>query len=174
MIIQISFVVVFALNMFLIWLSYLTKKAGWFRIPGALIFSFIPFFTFFFPQPQFELDYFWWKVAGVIAICAGFAIAAWAEREMRKSGERVLDIIPRHLFTAGPYAFIRHPHYTGLVLMWVGWWWVWASVYSFYFGMFILLLVWLEAYLEEKLVYEKLFADQFQEYRKITGMFWVK
>lgn len=64
--------------------------------------------------------------------------------------------------------------YLGLIFVWVGWWWVWAAVYSFYFGMFILALAWIQGYLEEKLVLEKKFGDKYREYRRQTGMFWVK
>ena len=72
------------------------------------------------------------------------------------------------------YSIVRHPQYLGLIVIWVGWWWVWAAVYAFDFGMFILVLTWIEAYLEEKFILEKLFGDKFREYRRQTGMFWIK
>jgi protein-S-isoprenylcysteine O-methyltransferase Ste14 len=58
--------------------------------------------------------------------------------------------------------------------MFVGWCWVWAAVYSFYFGLIILALHWIAAYLEEKLTLEKLFGKDFACYRQNTGMFWIK
>ena len=69
----------------------------------------------------------------------------------------------------------RNPgHCFCYLFVFVGWWWVWAAVYSFYFGMFILALIWLQAYLEEKFILEKQFGDQYRGYKQQTGMFWIK
>ena len=76
--------------------------------------------------------------------------------------------------TDGPFAFVRHPVYLGLVFIFVGWWWAWAAVYAFYFGMFILALIWINAYLEEKIILMKAFGQKYSEYKQQTGMFWVK
>ena len=159
--------------MVLIWLTVLTKKFEWFRGLGVLIFTLIPFLTVFFEQPHFELDFFWWRIAGIAAIIVGVGIAGWARLEFKKFGMWAKDI-PGKLIASGPYQYVRHPQYLGLVFIWVGWWWVWAAVYAFYFGMFILALTWIEAYLEEKFILEKLFGDQYREYKHHTGMFWIK
>lgn len=164
MMLQLVLIALFILNMILIWLTVLTKKFEWYRIPGILIFSLVPFSTVFFAQPRFELDFFWWRIAGIAAIVVGFGIMGWA---------RVV-FSPQALVTSGPYQFIRHPQYLGLIFMWMGWWWIWVAVYAFYFGMFILALTWIQAYLEEKFILEKKFGDQYLEYRHQTGMFWIK
>jgi protein-S-isoprenylcysteine O-methyltransferase Ste14 len=56
----------------------------------------------------------------------------------------------------------------------VGWWWVFAAVYSFYFGMLVLALLWLQGYFEEKLVLEKKYGSVYLAYKQQTGMFWIK
>jgi len=170
---QIVLVLLFALNMVLIWVASLLHRFGWYRLPGSLIFAYLPLLGVFLSQPRFELDYFWWRVVGVISICAGIIILAWAKKEI---GRVFINIgeLPAELKTSGPYHYVRHPVYLGLVFIYVGWWWVWAAVYSFYFGVFILMLVWLHAYLEEKLVLEKAFGDSYRQYRRRTGMFWIK
>ncbi len=163
--IQILFLVLFALNILSIWLTVVLKKCEWYRILGVLVFSIIPFTTVFFEQPRFELDFFWWRIAGIAAMVLGIGLVIWSrfnfnlQQEMKK---------------AGPYQYVRHPQYLGLVFMWIGWWWIWTAVYAFYFGMFILVLTWIEAYLEEKFILEKLFPEQYREYRRHTGMFWIK
>ncbi len=168
--IQILFVCLFALNLLLIWLS---EKFPWYRLPGSFIFTFLPLLPVFFDQPRFELDYFWWRVAGAALIILGIALVVWAKSVVGKVLTS-LGETPGELTTSGPYQFFRHPMYLGLIFVWVGWWWVWAAVYSFYFGMFILALAWIQGYLEEKLVLEKKFGDKYREYRRQTGMFWVK
>ncbi len=162
--IQLFLIAFFASNMLLIWLTVLTKKFEWYRIPGILIFTLVPFLTVFLAQPRFELDFFWWRIAGVAVVIAGFGIMGWAR----------FVFSPQTLATSGPYQFVRHPQYLGLIFMWMGWWWIWAAVYSFYFGMFILALIWIQAYLEEKFITEKRFGDQYRDYRRQAGMFWIK
>ena len=172
--IQILFILLFAGNLLSTWAVNFLKKCEWCRFPGYLLMLIIPLTTVFFAQPHFELDYFWWIVAGYIAMVAGLVIIIWAKLELQKGGAQWHDIYPQAMVTSGPYHFIRHPIYLGLIFILVGWWWVWAAVYAFYFGMFIVALVWIQGYLEEKLILEKKFGDRYREYRQQAGMFWVK
>lgn len=159
MLIQGVFVAVFALNLWLLWLL---GKLIWYRIFGNFLLACLPLLTVFFDQPRFELDFFWWRIAGIFAILAGTCLLAWVK------------FSPRKQINSGPYLYVRHPAYLGLIFIFVGWWWAWAAVYSFYFGMFILVLVWIQGYLEEKLILEKQFGEEYSEYRRQTGMFWIK
>lgn len=170
MIIQILIVLLFALNLLLIFTS---GRFSWYRLPGSLIFALLPLTTVFFDQPRFALDYFWWPIAGAVFIVLGLALIAWAVKELGL----VLPVLgeqAKELKTSGPYQFVRHPVCLGLVFIFTGWWWVFAAVYAFYFGMFILALIWINGYLEEKLILEKQFGEKYQEYKQQTGMFWVK
>ena len=173
MYIQWLFIGLFVLNMFVCWLTVLAKKHEWYQFLAAAVFVVVPLLTVFFDQPRFELDFFWWKIAGVITIILGLAVSLLARLEFFKSGTG-FKVLPRKLITSGPYNYFRHPQFLGLIFIWVGWWWVWSAVYAFYFGMFILALTWIEAYLEEKLIFEKQFGDQYREYKRQTGMFWIK
>jgi len=134
----------------------------------------IPLATVFFEQPHFSLDYFWWEIGGVAAMITGSAIIWWAKGELARSGVNWFTFLPSALVTGGPYQYVRHPQYLGLVFILVGWWWVFATAYSFYFGMFMLILIWLQGYLEEKLIMEKKFDQKYRDYRLHTGMYWVK
>jgi len=171
--IQWLFVGLFALNMLLCWITVLTKKLKLYEYLAAVIFVVLPLITVLFEQPRFELDFFWWRIVGVVAILVGLALSLWARLTFIRAGV-VFSVLPQKLVTSGPYKFVRHPQYLGLVFIWVGWWWVWAAVYAFYFGMFILALTWIEAYLEEKILFEKEFGGQYREYKRHTGMFWIK
>ena len=170
MLIQILIVALFALNLLVFWLAY-TKKLGWYRYPGSLLFVLLPLLGVFFSQPLFELDFGWWRVAGGAALVLGLMLIGWA---LRTAGLVWPLSEPPGLPTGGPFALVRHPVYLGLIFVFVGWWWAWAAVYSFYFGMFILALVWVNAYLEERLILEKALGARYAEYKAETGMFWVK
>lgn len=165
--IQIIFVLLFALNLFLI------RLFAKYRPVGSVALAVLPLFGVFFDQPRFELDYFWWRIAGVSAILLGLALIVWARRTLGANYYFPAEK-PKELVTEGPYALFRQPIYLGLIFIFVGWWWVWAAVYTFYFGMFSLAMIWLEAWFEEKLVMEKTFGAKFFEYKRQTGMFWIK
>lgn len=171
--IQIFFIILFVLNMAAIWSTVFLKKCEWYRTVGIMIYAVIPLLTVFSDQPSFELDFYWWKIAGMVAIVLGAGIVGWGRLEFMRGGSLLADV-PEQFIASGPYQFVRHPQYLGLVFIWVGWWWVWAAIYAFYFGMIFLALNWVEAYLEEKLLLEKRFGDEYRAYRRHTGMFWIK
>ncbi|MFH1826011.1 MAG: isoprenylcysteine carboxylmethyltransferase family protein [bacterium] len=162
--IQIWILLIFALNLLVIWAAIFKEQLAWDRPLGSLLLFVLPLLTVLFDQPKFALDYFWWYPAGILAVVMGIGIVIWAGRELKGQG----------FVCSGPYAYVRHPQYLGLIFIVVGWWWLWAAVYSFYFGMFMLAMIWIQAYFEEKLILEKQFGDQYRDYRRHTGMFWVK
>jgi protein-S-isoprenylcysteine O-methyltransferase Ste14 len=171
---QILFVFLFASNLLLLWISRFAARWSWYRFWAELLMLLLPLITVFFKQPRFELDYFWWEIGGGAAILAGIAIIGWASLEMARKGVDGLALSPAALVASGPYHYVRHPQYLGLIFMVVGWWWLFAAAYSFYFGMFMLLLIWIQGYLEEKLILEEKFGQEYRDYRLRTGMFWVK
>ncbi|MFA6431596.1 MAG: methyltransferase [Candidatus Margulisiibacteriota bacterium] len=171
--IQLFFVILFALNQGFLWLTLTNKSLRSFKTLGAILFVLIPFLPVFFGQPRFELDYFWWRVSGPIAILMGSVFIYLGYMEFKKNSASILDI-PKKLVDSKVYAHIRHPQYLGLIFIFVGWWWIWAAVYSFYFGMFILALIWIQGYLEETIILSKAFGKKFIDYKNRTGMYWIK
>jgi protein-S-isoprenylcysteine O-methyltransferase Ste14 len=157
----------FALNLFLLWRFF------WYKIPGFLLLLILPLSMVFFKQPNFELDFFWWQVGGVALILIGSIIFVLAFSEFKKNNLPLFGL-PETLVTTGLYQYLRHPQYLGVIFVLVGWWWVWAKAYAFYFGMFVLAMIWIQGYLEEKLILEKRFKDKYQKYHQQTGMFWIK
>jgi protein-S-isoprenylcysteine O-methyltransferase Ste14 len=158
-----------ALTLFL-WYTVLNNKFVWTNSFLGPIVSLLPLAAVFPTQPRFLLDFFWWRIAGVIAIILGLGIYYWAISEFKKVNKEE----PGKLIETGPYKYVRHPMYLGMLFVYVGWWWAWSAVYAFYFGMLIIAAIWLQALIEEKLFAEKTFGDKYREYRKITGMFWIK
>ena len=173
MLVQLMFIFLFAINLYWLWLSTKSgNQPG--KSLGQIFFVIIPLVMVFFPQPRFELDFFWWRIAGIAAVLVGLALIYWSTRVFRQASVALLDPAPKNLVTSGPYQFVRHPFYLGCVFVFVGWWWVFAAVYSFYFGLLIVLLLWLEARFEEALILNENFGRQFRDYYLRTGMFWIK
>ena len=172
--IQIIFVLLFALNMIMLWSAILSGRLLGYRFIAYALFLLIPMVTVYFDQPHFELDYYWWIVAGYAAIVLGSVSCYLAKQELKINGAQWFQARQTNLVTAGLYQYLRHPIYLGLIFSLVGWWWVWSAVYSFYFGMFMLAMIWLHGYLEERLLMEKIFGQAYLEYKQRTGMFWVK
>ncbi len=170
MLIQILIVVLFALNLAFFWLAQ-ARGLAWYRYPGSVVLVLLPLAGVFFSQPLFELDFAWWRVAGGASMVLGVMLIGWT---FRLAGLLLPLSEPGKLRTDGPFALVRHPVYLGLIFFFVGWWWAWAAVYSFYFGMIILLLIWVNAYLEERLLLEKALGARYAEYKGQTGMFWIK
>ncbi|MFA5839838.1 MAG: isoprenylcysteine carboxylmethyltransferase family protein [Candidatus Margulisiibacteriota bacterium] len=171
--VQILLVLIFALNIILIWSAAKYKWLIWYTCLGGLVFVLLPLFGVFFTQPYFVLDHFWWQVVGILAILVGMSVIAWAIMAQKTSGCSLCGLSEKFV-PSGPYRFVRHPLYLGLIFIYIGWWWIWATVYSFYFGMLIVLLIWLQAWLEEKYLLENKYGQAYSAYKKNTGMFWIK
>jgi protein-S-isoprenylcysteine O-methyltransferase Ste14 len=69
---------------------------------------------------------FWHASAGIAAAgaaitAAGLAVALWARVTLGRNWSGVIVLKDRHeLIDRGPYAFVRHPIYTGVLLMVLG------------------------------------------------------
>src|SRR5579863_77561 len=56
------------------------------------------------------------KVTGTVLCGLGFALAIWARKHLGKNWSREPSIQAGHeLVTSGPYQFVRHPIYTGIL-----------------------------------------------------------
>lgn len=60
---------------------------------------------------------------GCALVVAGLLVCLWARVTLGKNWSGIVTVKERHeLITHGPYAFVRHPMYTGLCLMFLGTW----------------------------------------------------
>jgi protein-S-isoprenylcysteine O-methyltransferase Ste14 len=131
----------------------LGRRAG---SSGAVLFSH-PIFT-----PSLTLG---WIGAALTVIGIGFAI--WARVNLgRNWSPRPAAKEHHELVTTGPYAYVRHPIYTGIMLAALG-----TALTSSIFGIGMLIFISIAFALrmnkEEKIMLE-LFPEQYPEYQKHT------
>lgn len=108
---------------------------------------------------------------GVALTALGILFACWARFHLGRNWSGNVTIKTDHeLIRTGPYARIRHPIYTGILLAIFGTGMAtdaWRCVIGF---AFVLLGFWLKARREET-VLEKEFGPKFAEHLRLTGMF---
>jgi protein-S-isoprenylcysteine O-methyltransferase Ste14 len=107
---------------------------------------------------------------GVALTLAGVLLNVWARRSLQSNFTVTLGIKQDHeLITTGPYAWVRHPIYTGFLLQFLGAALVYDSGATLLFLMlpFFVFFYWQSAE-EEKLLVEH-FGDAYRRYRVTTG-----
>ena len=63
----------------------------------------------------------WEFPAGVLVTVGGLAFAVWARRHIGRNWSAIVTLKQDHeLVTSGPYAWVRHPIYTGLLFGFLG------------------------------------------------------
>ncbi len=111
----------------------------------------------------------WGEYVGVVMILIGalFIIFGWKEiykqywSKEKGTGKLVTD---------GIYAFVRHPQYTGLILITLGLIAIWATIPLLIMWPILGLLYYRLAKKEEKEM-EKEFGNEYIEYKRTTSMF---
>ncbi|HEV2269098.1 MAG TPA: isoprenylcysteine carboxylmethyltransferase family protein [Steroidobacteraceae bacterium] len=106
---------------------------------------------------------------GVGLCLAGFAFAFWARIHIGRNWGMPMSLRQGHeLVTSGPYAHVRHPIYSGLMLAMIGSALavgvLWLLFLAFYFTYFIV-----SARSEEKMMLAQ-FPDSYSAYRRRTKM----
>ena len=109
------------------------------------------------------------QVAGIVLCLLGMAFAVWARIYLGRNWGQPMSLRQEHeLVTSGPYALVRHPIYTGLILALFGTALAqnlllvvpFAGLWAYYLA---------GAVNEEKLMLRQ-FPDQYPEYKKRTKM----
>lgn len=126
------------------------------HLPGAALFSYGIF------TPPLALS---WIGAAWTAIGIGFAI--WARVNLGRNWSSHPAVKEHHqLVTTGPYAYVRHPIYAGIMLAALG-----TAITSSIFGVGMLIFISVAFALrmrrEEQLMLER-FPDHYPEYQKHT------
>ncbi|MDE2049880.1 MAG: isoprenylcysteine carboxylmethyltransferase family protein [Gammaproteobacteria bacterium] len=106
---------------------------------------------------------------GVGLCLAGFGFAFWARVHIGRNWGMPMSLRQDHeLVTSGPYAYVRHPIYTGIMLAMIGsaltLGVLWLLLFALYFAYFIL-----SARTEEKMMLAQ-FPDSYPAYRRRTKM----
>ena len=108
------------------------------------------------------------RVAGLVVCAAGLAITIWARRTIGRNWSGNPTIKEGHeLIRTGPYSVVRHPIYTGLLVMFLGTG-VTAGRYV-YFALlgFVAVMFYIKLKIEESLML-RTFPVEYPEYKKTT------
>lgn len=66
---------------------------------------------------------------------------------------------------------VRHPQYASGIGFLFGWFLLWGGLYSLAVLPILVLVICLQARIEEKLVLEEQFGEEYEQYKKRVGMF---
>lgn len=144
------------------------NRSFWWIVPGFAAAFFAPVLEYQF-LPAFIPRILEMELAGLIVILAGFVVRFWSRAALKSQYSGYLRIKAGHiLVTDGPYRFVRHPGYTGLLLIALG-----ISIgYSSLIGLLAILILLLPALayrinMEENLLTEE-FGDKYLAYAHST------
>jgi protein-S-isoprenylcysteine O-methyltransferase Ste14 len=109
-----------------------------------------------------------WVLLGAILAVAGMLFCFWARAILGKNWSGTVTIKRDHeLILRGPYAFVRHPIYTGLLISLLG-----SAIVYGYLRCFLGVLIcgvglWMKLQIEERFMIQQ-FGEQYARYRQKT------
>jgi protein-S-isoprenylcysteine O-methyltransferase Ste14 len=113
----------------------------------------------------------WLRWAGFAVGLAGLALMAWAQAELGKLWSAQLQVRQEHhLVDSGPYARVRHPMYTSMLLFGIGLALVTAHWVFVLFAVVTIPGLIYRAPREEQMMIEQL-GDEYRAYMKRAGRF---
>jgi protein-S-isoprenylcysteine O-methyltransferase Ste14 len=118
---------------------------------------------------RFVRDYAWMRWVGIVLTVAGLALSVWARHHLGEYwSDKVVLKVDHQLIRSGPYAFLRHPIYSGVLLGVAGS----ALAIGEWRGVVVLIVMavnyWVKARREERILSSK-FGESFTEYRRQAG-----
>jgi protein-S-isoprenylcysteine O-methyltransferase Ste14 len=103
---------------------------------------------------------------GLVLCVAGLAFCIWARFTLGRNWSGVVTLMGGHeLITRGPYAWVRHPIYTGLLTMFVATLIVLGHIAGLIAVPFVFVSIWIKLRYEEKLMLQK-FPDEYAAYQQ--------
>jgi protein-S-isoprenylcysteine O-methyltransferase Ste14 len=118
----------------------------------------------------------WRRAAGFFLHLSAIVLFVWAILATRQNrpalafaGKR-----PNHLFSWGPYAYIRHPFYTAYLLFWLGCVVATSSLVMVVLFVSLAAIYTLAALGEERNFLRSSMRDEYEAFRNATGFFWPK
>lgn len=103
---------------------------------------------------------------GAVICIAGTAFTLWARRTLGANWSGWITFKENHeLIQRGPYRIVRHPIYTGALVMVVGSMLAFASQRGIFLFAVVVVALWAKSKQEEAMM-TKHFPDQYPEYRK--------
>jgi protein-S-isoprenylcysteine O-methyltransferase Ste14 len=116
-------------------------------------------------MPQTLVSY--WS--GVLLLALGLAVSVWARVYLGRNWSATVTVKQDHeLIRSGPYALVRHPIYSGLLLAFIGTAIVRAEWRGVLAVLMVLVALWRKLRLEERFMSET-FGDEYRRYREHTA-----
>jgi protein-S-isoprenylcysteine O-methyltransferase Ste14 len=110
-----------------------------------------------------------WRLVGLTV--AGFAFCWWARIHLgRMWSSSVTRKADHHIVDTGPYALVRHPIYTGVIVAAAAMAVLKATPVAFAGWAVVILGFWFKARLEERFLRNELGPEAYDTYAKRTGM----
>jgi protein-S-isoprenylcysteine O-methyltransferase Ste14 len=140
----------------------------WLILPGVLVTLFAPALEYLYLSATLHRAG-WMQTVGLALIVPGAALIFWARTTLKGWHSRHVQVTARHPFVRnGPYRLIRHPGYTGYLLMTLGF----CLGYSSVIGLAAIPILLLPGFayrisLEEKLLAVS-FGDEYRAYARKT------
>jgi len=107
-----------------------------------------------------------WVLLGAALAVLGVLICLWARAILGKNWSGTVTIKQNHeLILRGPYAFVRHPIYTGLLVGMLGTAIVFGYVRCFVGVLLCGFALWFKLQIEERFMLQQ-FGDQYTQYRQ--------
>ena len=118
------------------------------------------------PLPALPIDGLGLAWAGTACTAGGLAFAVWARRHLGRNWSAPVTLKANHeLVTHGPYAIVRHPIYTGLLLAFAGSALARADVRGVVAIVIVFAALWRKLRLEERWMREK-FGPAYDDYAR--------
>jgi protein-S-isoprenylcysteine O-methyltransferase Ste14 len=106
-----------------------------------------------------------WQVAGGIVLWLGLVMRIWAVAALGRSFRTTVEVDPdQAVVTGGPYRWVRHPAYLGLVLIVAGFGLALGSWLSFAAGLLIPLPALVRRIAVEEAELERVLGDAYRSY----------
>jgi protein-S-isoprenylcysteine O-methyltransferase len=109
------------------------------------------------------------EASGVVLTALGLAFAIWARFSIGANWSSAVSVKVEHqLIRTGPYAWVRHPIYSGLLLAMLGTAITVGKVRDWVGLILLWLAFWIKSRMEERLML-KTFGPDYEDYSRTTG-----
>lgn len=109
----------------------------------------------------------WFIYAGLVLFASGMLFRFWAILTLGRYFSPIVGIYKEHaLVKTGPYRYVRHPSYSGALLMLFSYALIMRSLIGGIVVFCMMLLIYLYRIKVEEKVLEERFADKYREYSK--------
>lgn len=107
------------------------------------------------------------RLAGIVPVVAGLALALWAFRHFSRAGTNVPTVLPSTaLVTVGPYGHSRNPIYVGMTAIYLGLALAFASPWALVLLPAVLAVMEIGVIRREELYLENRFGEPYRAYRQ--------